>query len=1330
MVGTNANDIQGLQLINVADPLNPTAGGAVQRQQDDDFDLIDHISDVSAIQIDGHHYALVASSTVGRSDGGALVIVNITKPNSLSHVWSQSAGNSPLDGYYHVNELFPVYIGGHPYAVVSVSTAASLTSSSSDSILILNMTDPKKPTRASDMPHPSDKLAVTKVGGHHYVLAGQYSGQGLTIFNITDPSAPYSVANVTEGQDRSYQEFNSITAVEVGGIHYAVATTVDQTIVVTDITDPANPFLVSNISTKTFKDPPGSSLRIPDGTVNILGRHYVPAIGDRGGFFTMLDITDPTQITEGRGGDPPTFDVLDYPTDVTTIKIRDIPYALVTARDDDGLQIINMSDPSSPIPVKGVRDGPKFKTLNSAWHVDAAKIGDGYYALVTSLRDSGIQIINITDPANPSPTASVTRNTPGFGGVDDFQNIVVTKIKGQHYALVDDTDRNVHIINIADPASPRHVSNATNGQDGFVIDGIYDIAATEIKGRHYVLVPSFNSESASLQMIDVTVPADPVAAGLARWGDDDFTPFGNPYVAVATEINGRHYALVTSASQSSLQIIDITNPYSLSAVTTFKTSSLHDYSGVEVMESGGHHYALVSIRSYLTVPDIEQLLVINITDPSVPSLVKTVSSGGTSDFAEFNTVLWMQVMQAASRDYVLMPGTGLNRLSVVDLTDPLNPSNPLLPHLRLDLGEGGDGYATYDRQENGGRTLVFQYVTGLGDHTPDLSYDGQDALQMGRTILLNADGTLLPQVVLPEPGAPDSLSDSKQISIYGTDTREHFVTTWEVHSAGDSITLPASQASGTYTVYWGDGQAEYDISGDATHVYEEAGNYTVSTQGLDRIRLGADAASAAMLSSIDSWGTTRWTSMSEAFRGASSMTHAADDVPDLSEVRSMAQMFRDSSVSDGLSGWSVSSVEKMSSVFRGAAVFDGNVSGWDVSSARDVSSMFRDASSFNQDISGWSTSSVEDTSYMFQDASSFNQDVSGWDVSSVKDMTSMFDGASSFAQNLGRWYVTVEDTSINGAEVPGIVGTISAQNVFLDGQDPLYGIMAEGPDSERFAVFDDDQLFMVSLDGNKTEYVAKIMASGPQVFGDGNNWVDVRVSVPGGAPSTSLTVDAGGPQSANEGDTVMLSGNATGAPPQSSLTYQWAQISPGNLQAVLVDVTAPVTTFDAPQVESDTIFTFILNATDGTDSASDLTRVTVLDVTTGPAPLTVHAESLVAAREGDSVTLSGSIAGATQGSVTYRWVQTSPASPQASLGDAAAKIVIFDAPSVESDTTFTFTLNATDGAALPLTWQGSQSLMPQQIRACSQSTQRPTTQHTRAARYHFQAASQAHRRTL
>ena len=165
--------------------------------------------------------------------------------------------------------------------------------------------------------------------------------------------------------------------------------------------------------------------------------------------------------------------------------------------------------------------------------------------------------------------------------------------------------------------------------------------------------------------------------------------------------------------------------------------------------------------------------------------------------------------------------------------------------------------------------------------------------------------------------------------------------------------------------------------------------------------------------------------------------------------------------------------------------------------------MFQGATSFNQDLSGWDVSSITDTSSMFQGATSFNQNLSGWDISSAKDMSSMFDGAEAFEQNLGIWYVTMDGTSINGTDVPGIVGTISAQNVFLDGQDPVYGIVASGTDSERFAVFEDDQLFMVSLDGNKIEYVAKIMASGPQVFEDGKNWVDVRVSVPGGAPSTA-----------------------------------------------------------------------------------------------------------------------------------------------------------------------------------------------------------------------------------
>ena len=103
-------------------------------------------------------------------------------------------------------------------------------------------------------------------------------------------------------------------------------------IVVTDITDPADPSAAGSLNVETGKDPLGS-LDIRDDVVKILGRHYVPAITDDDGkFFVMLDVTDPSGITTGRGGDPPKFDVLGEPTDVTTIEIKGIPYALVASR--------------------------------------------------------------------------------------------------------------------------------------------------------------------------------------------------------------------------------------------------------------------------------------------------------------------------------------------------------------------------------------------------------------------------------------------------------------------------------------------------------------------------------------------------------------------------------------------------------------------------------------------------------------------------------------------------------------------------------------------------------------------------------------------------------------------------------------------------------------------------------------------------------------------------------------------------------------------------------------------------------------------------------------
>jgi len=248
---------------------------------------------------------------------------------------------------------------------------------------------------------------------------------------------------------------------------------------------------------------------------------------------------------------------------------------------------------------------------------------------------------------------------------------------------------------------------------------------------------------------------------------------------------------------------------------------------------------------------------------------------------------------------------------------------------------------------------------------------------------------------------------------YGQDS---FITTWETTSSDESIIIPTDTSDSDYDfdIDWGDGTTETitGIDPDPSHTYSSAGTYTVEITGsFPRIFLdgvfGGGGDNARKLQTIEQWGTIQWESFELAFAGAGNMTYNTTDMPDLSSVTDMSEMFNEAfSFNGDIGAWDVSSVTNMRQMFSGASSFNQDIGDWDVSGVTNMREMFIRANSFNQDIGDWDVSSVTNMRGMFQSADQFNQDIGDWNVSSVTSMRRMFYFAESFNQDIGGWDVS------------------------------------------------------------------------------------------------------------------------------------------------------------------------------------------------------------------------------------------------------------------------------------------------------------------------------------
>ncbi|MFS4468608.1 BspA family leucine-rich repeat surface protein [Maribacter sp. 2210JD10-5] len=328
---------------------------------------------------------------------------------------------------------------------------------------------------------------------------------------------------------------------------------------------------------------------------------------------------------------------------------------------------------------------------------------------------------------------------------------------------------------------------------------------------------------------------------------------------------------------------------------------------------------------------------------------------------------------------------------------------------------GATGYYVTVRIERGGVTSTpFNDLQVVGGNTTGLNLEdggGNDLLQPGDEVFVtvvpynDTDGratgcteesfTVVPSWV----NSPDAFK-------FTIDTRN-----LDRNSSGiNQLRLEHNNTyrnDYNYSVDWGDDQFDNNVTSEITHTYPSPGIYTVSIiRDYPSHIYNSSNRDNLKLLSIDQWGTYEWKSMRQTAYFCENMVYNATDIPDLSQVTIMSSMFRRAINFNGdINNWDVGNVENMSNMFYQASIYNQPMDLWDVSSVTTMAQMLDSAPAFDKPIGMWEVGNVENMNSMFRGAIAFNQPLNGWDVIKVTDMASMFNNATSFNQPLNDWDV-------------------------------------------------------------------------------------------------------------------------------------------------------------------------------------------------------------------------------------------------------------------------------------------------------------------------------------
>ena len=579
-----------LQVVDVTDPHYPAYISGVSGQTAG-FGGMGHIVDIEVVHGLDHVYAVAADYVAG-----AVWIVDVTDPHYPAYVSRVSAETAGFG------------VMGSPTAVDVLQTSAGphlLVVSAGDGALhIADIEDMYSPTAASviqasglyalDDPRDVETFSVSE---RTYAMVAAFGDDAVLILDVTNPDAPKWVARA----DHTLNGFTGLAGpedVEVFGVFgktYAfVAGGGTNAIQIMDVTDPRMPSPVSCISHGI------SDLAVHTADIDIITKGVdlfvrtspdaavrLPSISDR--------LTSPIDCV---WRDSTERDTMNHPSEMEIFESAGQAYLLATGL--DGVHVINITKPWDAKPVTTIRDGDGVR-LEDPYGLAAYETSGGTYVAVASFGDNSLQMLDMATPAAPSAAGSlastVLRNEPAWPA-----DTAVFGTFGSAYVLASGArDDTIQILDITDPADPA-VLAAVGNVEGF--GDVEEPGAVHTYwhgGRVYGLV----AEQDSILVLDVTAPSSPGlvsaihgAGGASILRVENMA--GSPHLLAAYDGELRVFDMGSPASPVHLSTLDV--PPGISDVETFQISNV-TYASMLFRDAAVYLYDVVSAESLAAVAE-------------------------------------------------------------------------------------------------------------------------------------------------------------------------------------------------------------------------------------------------------------------------------------------------------------------------------------------------------------------------------------------------------------------------------------------------------------------------------------------------------------------------------------------------------------------------------------------------------------------------------------------------------------------------------------------------------------------------------------------------------